>query len=63
MKALGSAPGVVAARGLAQAFRSGLATVSVVSVMSADDRLADALVNEARLAFELHRQLFEELAG
>ena len=57
---------LVAARGLAQAFRSGLAAVSVVSamsVMSADDRLADALVDEARLAFELHRQLFEELAG
>ena len=57
---------VVAARGLAQAFRSGLAAVSVVSVMSvmsADDRLADALVDEARLAFELHRQLFEELAS
>ena len=54
---------VVAARGLAQAFRSGLAAASVVSVMSADDRLADALVDEARLAFELHRQLFEELAS
>ena len=54
---------VVAARGLAKAFRLGLAAASVVSVMSADDRLADALVEEARLAFELHRQLFEELAG
>ena len=53
----------VATRELAQAFRSGLSAVSVVSQKSADDRLADALIEEARLAFELHRQLFEELAG
>ena len=43
-------------RDLIHAFRSGLAAVPV------DDRLVDALVGEARLAFEAHRQLFDQLA-
>jgi heme oxygenase (biliverdin-producing, ferredoxin) len=41
---------------LAQAFRDGLDAVVV------DPALADALVAEAVLAFELHRSLFDELA-
>jgi heme oxygenase (biliverdin-producing, ferredoxin) len=45
------------ARELTQAFRDGLAAVA------ADDRQADALVDEAKLAFQLHQRLFEELAA
>jgi len=44
-----------ASRELTQAFRDGLA------VVPADGRLADALVDEARLAFQWHQRLFDEL--
>ena len=43
-------------RGLTQAFRAGLGSVAV------DARQADALVDEAKLAFGLHQRLFDELA-
>lgn len=42
-------------RDLAHTFRAGLAAVPT------DDRLADALVDEAKRAFEGHRQLFDQL--
>ena len=41
---------------LTQAFRAGLGSISV------DEAREDALVDEARSAFELHRRLFDELA-
>jgi len=44
-------------RGLTLAFRAGLGGVVVAPPQ------ADALVNEARLAFALHQQLFDELAN
>ena len=46
----------LATRDLIHAFRAGLAAVPT------DDRLADDLVGEARLAFEGHRQFFDQLA-
>ena len=45
-----------ATRALADAFRAGLASVAPEAA------LADALVDEAKLAFGLHQQLFDELA-
>ncbi len=45
----------VATRNLTHAFRAGLAAVA------ADERQTDALVDEAKLAFEGHRQLFDQL--
>jgi len=47
----------LATKALTQAFRAGLAAVAV------DERQADALVNEAKLSFGLHQQLFDELAA
>ncbi len=46
----------IATRELTRALRAGLAAVP------ANESLADALVGEAGLAFEEHRQLFEQLA-
>ena len=46
----------LAVRDLTQRFRAGLQSVPV------DERMASALVDEARLAFRLHQALFEELA-
>ena len=45
----------LATRDLTQAFRAGLAAVPV------DEKLTDALVDEAKLAFEGHRKLFDQL--
>ena len=45
----------LATRDLTQAFRAGLAAVPV------DEELADALVEEAKLAFKAHRKLFDQL--
>ena len=47
----------LATQALTQAFRAGLAAVTV------DDRQAEALVREARLSFGLHQRLFDELAA
>ncbi len=43
-------------QGLTRAFRAGLGAVAV------DRQQANALVDEAKLAFELHQRLFDELA-
>ena len=45
----------LATRDLTQSFRAGLAAVPV------DEKLADALVDEAKLAFKAHRKLFDQL--
>ena len=47
----------IATSGLSYAFRAGLAAVP------ADARLSDALVDEAKLAFDGHRRMFDQLAS